>query len=83
MRIFRTVSDLQNYLDEISKIAHETGQPVFLTKDGRVDMVLMSIETYKAMLTADGRRSRTHSCWKKPNGAWLKTLSQPRRMKMC
>ena len=53
MRIYRTVSDLQNYLDEISKIAHETGQPVFLTKDGHVDMVLMSIETYKAMLTAD------------------------------
>ena len=53
MRIYRPVSDLQNHLDEISEIAHETGQPVFLTKDGRVDMVLMSIETYKAMLTAD------------------------------
>ena len=47
MKIVRPVSDLQNHLDEISKIAHETGQPVFLTKDGHVDIVLMSMEAYE------------------------------------
>ena len=48
MKKIRPVSDLRNNFAEISKIVHETGEPVFLTKNGYGDMVVMSIEAYEA-----------------------------------
>lgn len=44
----RPIEDLRNY-DEISDLCHRTGEPVFLTKDGKVDLVAMSIETYERL----------------------------------
>ncbi|SCP98730.1 type II toxin-antitoxin system prevent-host-death family antitoxin [Anaerobium acetethylicum] len=35
----------QNY-NEISKLCRETGEPVFLTKNGEGDLVVMDIATY-------------------------------------
>jgi prevent-host-death family protein len=46
----RPVSDLRNSFAEISKIVHETAEPVFLTKNGYGDMVVMSIEAYERKL---------------------------------
>ena len=46
----RPVSDLRNNFTEISKIVHETSEPVFLTKNGYGDMVVMSIEAYERKL---------------------------------
>ena len=46
----RPVSDLRNSFAEISKIVHETSEPVFLTKNGYGDMVVMSIEAYERKL---------------------------------
>jgi prevent-host-death family protein len=43
----RPVSDLRNNFADISRIVHETGEPVFLTKNGYGDMVVMSIEAYE------------------------------------
>ncbi|MCK6077560.1 type II toxin-antitoxin system Phd/YefM family antitoxin [Paenibacillus silvae] len=43
----RPVSDLRNNFTEISKIVHESREPVFLTKNGYGDMVVMSIEQYE------------------------------------
>lgn len=43
----RPVSDLRNNFAEISKIVHEDREPVFLTKNGYGDMVVMSIEQYE------------------------------------
>lgn len=45
----RPISDLRNHFAEISKIVHETREPVFLTKNGHGDMVVMSIEHYEDM----------------------------------
>ncbi|MBR5968882.1 MAG: type II toxin-antitoxin system prevent-host-death family antitoxin [Lachnospiraceae bacterium] len=45
----RPVSDLRNNFADISKVVHETGQPVFLTKNGYGDMVVMSMESYENM----------------------------------
>ncbi|TBL72689.1 type II toxin-antitoxin system Phd/YefM family antitoxin [Paenibacillus thalictri] len=45
----RPVSDLRNHFAEISKIVHEAQEPVFLTKNGHGDMVVMSIEQYENM----------------------------------
>lgn len=43
----RPVSDLRNSFTDISKIVHESNEPIFLTKNGHSDMVVMSIETYE------------------------------------
>lgn len=43
----RPVSDLRNNFADISRMVHETAEPVFLTKNGYGDMVVMSIEAYE------------------------------------
>lgn len=48
----RPVSDLRNNFAEISRIVHETQEPVFLTKNGYGDMVVMSIEQYERIQSA-------------------------------
>lgn len=47
MNVIRPVSDLRNNFTEISKIVHETAQPVFLTKNGYGDMVVLSMEAFE------------------------------------
>ncbi|MCL2440255.1 MAG: type II toxin-antitoxin system Phd/YefM family antitoxin [Treponema sp.] len=46
----RPISDLRNNFKNISKIVHETNEPVYLTKNGRGDMVVMSIDAYEQNL---------------------------------
>lgn len=43
----RPVSDLRNNFADISRTVHETAEPIFLTKNGYGDMVVMSIEAYE------------------------------------
>ncbi|NLI11504.1 MAG: type II toxin-antitoxin system Phd/YefM family antitoxin [Peptococcaceae bacterium] len=45
----RPVSDLRNKFADISKIVHETSEPVFLTKNGYGDMVVMSFQAYEKL----------------------------------
>ena len=47
MRLIRPVSDLRNNFADISRTVHETAQPVFLTKNGYGDMVVLSMEAYE------------------------------------
>ena len=47
MNMIRPVSDLRNIFAEISKTVHETAQPVFLTKNGYGDMVVLSMEAFE------------------------------------
>ncbi|MBQ9111297.1 MAG: type II toxin-antitoxin system Phd/YefM family antitoxin [Oscillospiraceae bacterium] len=49
MNMIRPVSDLRNNFADISRTVHETAQPVFLTKNGYGDMVVMSMEAYEKM----------------------------------
>jgi len=49
MALIRPVSDLRNNFAEISKQVHETSQPLFLTKNGYGNMVVLSMETFKNM----------------------------------
>ncbi|MFA7148571.1 MAG: type II toxin-antitoxin system Phd/YefM family antitoxin [Syntrophomonadaceae bacterium] len=49
MAQIRPISDLRNNFTEISRIVHEEGEPVFLTKHGYGDMVVMSIEQFEAL----------------------------------
>ncbi|NLB79853.1 MAG: type II toxin-antitoxin system Phd/YefM family antitoxin [Clostridiaceae bacterium] len=43
----RPISDLRNNFTEISRIVHDEGEPVFLTKNGYGDMVVMSVEQFE------------------------------------
>ena len=43
----RPVSDLRNNFADISKTVHETQKPVFLTKNGFGDMVVLSMDAYE------------------------------------
>ena len=47
MNMIRPVSDLRNNFADISKTVHETAQPVFLTKNGYGDMVVLSMEAFE------------------------------------
>ena len=49
MKMIRPVSDLRNNFADISKTVHETAQPVFLTKNGYGDMVVLSMEAFEAL----------------------------------
>jgi len=49
INMIRPVSDLRNNFAEISKTVHETAQPVFLTKNGYGDMVVLSMEAFQNM----------------------------------
>ena len=46
----RPVSDLRNHFAEISKIVHETSEPVLLTKNGYGDMVVISYNEYERLM---------------------------------
>lgn len=43
----RPISDLRNNANEISEFCRSAREPVFITKNGMGDMVVMSIETYE------------------------------------
>lgn len=45
----RPITDLRN-TNEISEICHAKREPIFITKNGYGDLVVMSMETYEAML---------------------------------
>ena len=47
MKKIRPVSDLRNNFTEISRQVHESHEPVFLTKNGFGDMVVLSMEAYE------------------------------------
>lgn len=47
MTPIRPISDLRNKFAEISADVHSSGQPVFLTKNGTGNMVVMSMEAYE------------------------------------
>jgi len=46
----RPVSDLRNKFGDIAKLVHESNEPVFFTKNGHGNMVVMSMEAYERNL---------------------------------
>lgn len=49
MPVIKPITDLRN-TNEISEICHKQQQPIFITKNGYGDLVVMSIETYDELL---------------------------------
>lgn len=46
MTMIRPISDLRNKSNELSVFAHESGEPIFITKNGEGNLVLMSLASY-------------------------------------
>lgn len=53
MAAIRPSSDIRNKYNEISKFCHTQHKPVFLTKNGTGDLVVMSNEEYERLLSAN------------------------------
>ncbi len=49
MPIIKPISDLRNKSNEISKLAHMSDEPIFITKNGEGDLVVMSISHYSKL----------------------------------
>ena len=46
MPLIKSISDLRNKANEISQIAHRSDEPIFITKNGEGNMVVMSMAHY-------------------------------------
>lgn len=49
MPTIRSSADLMNHYNEISTFCHNYHEPVFITKNGKVDLAVMSIEAYEEL----------------------------------
>jgi prevent-host-death family protein len=47
MPTIRPISDLRNKASEISRICHASGEPVFITKNGEGNLVVMSLAAWE------------------------------------
>ena len=52
MPVIKPITDLRN-TNEISELCHKQQQPVFITKNGYGDLVVMSMETYDELLSTN------------------------------
>ena len=49
MPIIKPISDLRNKSNEISKLARNANEPIFITKNGEGDLVVMSMAHYSKL----------------------------------
>lgn len=49
MSIIRPCADLRNNYNEISQICHNTKEPVYITKNGANDLVILSDDAFEAL----------------------------------
>ncbi|MFN5171209.1 MAG: type II toxin-antitoxin system Phd/YefM family antitoxin [Cyclobacteriaceae bacterium] len=49
MAIIKPISDLRNKSSEISALVHDSQEPVYITRNGEGDMVVMSIQEYRRL----------------------------------
>ncbi|MFD0675188.1 type II toxin-antitoxin system Phd/YefM family antitoxin [Cohnella sp. GCM10027633] len=83
MPIIKPISDLRNNFNYISEVCHSEGEPVFITKNGHEDLVVMShalyekqqavIELYQKLAVAE-KESVDPSVQKIDHEALMKTL---------
>ena len=50
MPTIKSSADLRNGYNEISSFCHTYNEPVFITKNGKGDLAVMSIESYEALV---------------------------------
>ena len=51
MPIIKSSAELRNNYNSISSLCHEYNEPVFITKNGKGDIVTLSIEKYEELVS--------------------------------
>lgn len=51
MPTIKSSADLRNGYNEISNFCHKYSEPVFITKNGKGDLAVMSIENYEQLMS--------------------------------
>jgi len=72
MPINKPISDLRNKTNHVSDLLHKSDEPVFITRNGEGDMVLMSLAKY-------GEMERTLERYEKPAVAHTKETTRATR----
>ena len=88
MPVIKPITDLRN-TNEISELCHKQQQPVFITKNGYGDLVVMSMETYDELLSTNhidkakagfsDPKSAIYNAWEK---TWLLNTTSVRFKKI-
>ena len=88
MPVIKPITDLRN-TNEISELCHKQRQPVFITKNGYGDLVVMSMETYDELLSTNhidkakagfsDPKSAIYNAWEK---TWLLNTTSVRLKKI-
>ena len=55
MALIRPCADLRNNYNEISKICHETNEPMYITKNGANDLVILSDEAFEDIIRKNSK----------------------------
>ena len=56
--MIRPITDLRNNFKEISETVHSSNEPIYLTKNGYGDMVVMSLEAFQQLKDKQEVRQR-------------------------
>lgn len=77
MPLIKPISDLRNKANEISDLAHKSDEPIFITRNGEGDMVVMSMAQYsKLQLKIDLFSKLAVAQGQRASGDKGRTLSQ-------
>ena len=60
MAIIRPVSSLQRKIGELTKLAKDTGEPIYLTKNGAEHLVLIDADAFEQLQKRAEKGERKH-----------------------
>ena len=86
MPLTRSASELQRNIGAIYELCHSTNEPVYITRNGQADLVVMDAQAFENINAlqrlAYEREMRTHDAivrgWEQAQAGELKSLSQIR-----
>jgi prevent-host-death family protein len=58
MRTIITSDELKNDYDKITERCHQTEEPIFVSENGKVDVVVLSLESFDRLTGIDRSRER-------------------------